>query len=149
MVCKTPRDMVLLVLFTSLLFCGSCAMSPARMYGGPELPAGRTALIVPATEGITLESCDGVKVTSRAVTVQPGEHSVEISFNEVVGVKREYSTTPCLMKFTAEAGHTYRVDRTQPVAGVYSGFIGDRNTGKQVVSGCMNTPRCDEEILFK
>jgi len=114
------------------------------MYSGPDLPANETAIVRGATIGINIESCDGKKVTSSAVSVLPGDHVIEMSFSiSNVGSSRDTS----FMKFTAEAGHTYGVDVTQNTGpGRYTAFIMDATSGKRV-SDNIRKPGGDWERL--
>ncbi|HVN96689.1 MAG TPA: tetratricopeptide repeat protein [Syntrophorhabdaceae bacterium] len=134
-----------LVLTVSVLLISSCAVAPYKAYTGPDLPPDETALIERASIDIAIKSCDGTEVTSDAVTVLPGDHTLEMSFNEV---GRYYARNTCFLKFTVEAGHTYRIDkRFSSIPETYEGFVVDQNTGKQVVSGCAYIPGNEKQML--
>ena len=123
--------MEVLAIVASLFLVGSSFAAPKRMYTGPERPASETALIRGATFEINIESCDGVKVTSSDIAVLPGDHTIEMSFHGVM----EYSQDTSFLQFTAEAGHTYLVDKEYPhnqPGGWYAPFILDKTTGEKV-----------------
>jgi hypothetical protein len=118
-----------LCIVTLVLLTISCSTT-SRMYSGPELPASQTALIRGADSTINIESCDGVKVNSTTVSVLPGEHTIEMSFNDpLVG----YSNYNVFKKFTVEAGHTYGITKKiLATHGTYSVPITDQTTGKEI-----------------
>ena len=95
-----------LAVAASIFLVGSCSAT-TRMYPGPERPASETALVGGATSEINIESCDGVKVTSTSVVsfARRPYHRDVLQWRN--GVFQDNS----FLKFTAEAGHTYRVDR--------------------------------------
>lgn len=114
-----------LAVVASLFLAGSSFAAPQRMYTGPERPASETALIRGATTEISLESCDGVKITSLDVVVLPGVHTI--------GWTHRGARDTDFRKFTTEAGHTYVVDRKElNIPGRYSVLITDRTSGKNV-----------------
>jgi hypothetical protein len=136
-----------LAVAASVLLVGSCSTAPMKGYTGPERPATETALIRGGTSEINIESCDGVKVTSLNISVLPGDHTIEMSFSGSM----EYSIDTSFLKFTAEAGHTYIVDRenvrTQP-GGAYNPFILDKTTGKRVSEGFLPPSKLEERLMF-
>jgi hypothetical protein len=118
-----------LCVVTLALIMISCSTT-TKMYSGPELPASQTALVQGAAGPISIEACDGVKVTSSAITVLPGEHTIWMSLNQIGSVGEYYSTGNIPITFIAEAGHTYGVDvstHRNPYA-----LIKDNTTGEKV-----------------
>jgi hypothetical protein len=131
-----------LVLVTSFSVVLVCSVAPSLLCAASE----NTARIEAAPE-ISLESCDGKKVSSFSIKVPPGKHVVEMSYrSQVSGQTREYSSDTCFLVFTAEEGHTYRVDRTPASNGMYSGFVVDRNTNQRVVSGCDSSIAAERDL---
>jgi tetratricopeptide (TPR) repeat protein len=120
-----------LAVAVSLFLVGACSTAPMKGYTGPERPPSETALVKSAGAGTSIERCDGKKVTSNSVAVLPGDHTIEMSYFD--RASESYSANNAFLKFTAEAGHTYILDRTlssQP--GRYEAFIMDQMTGKRV-----------------
>jgi hypothetical protein len=143
---KATAVLGILALIVSVLLISSCAVAPYKAYMGPDLPSDKTALIEGADPGINLVSCDGIKPTSRqAISVLPGEHTVEMSFNDPsVGYSRDTS----LFKFTAEAGHRYAVDKTiSSDPGRYFPFIMDKTTGRKIQQTFLAKPGTEEQRL--
>jgi tetratricopeptide (TPR) repeat protein len=130
--------MVLLVVF--LFFLAGCAT-------GPTIDSGKYARISGAS-GINIVSCDGKKVTSLSVNVDPGKHTVEMSYlRNLAGFPMEWSNDTCFLSFNAEGGHEYRVDRTSSSNGMYAGFITDRTAEKRVAFGCEVIPGMEDMQL--
>ena len=116
-----------------------------RMYSGPELPASQTALIQGVDSGINIVICDGVKVTSTAVSVLPGEHVIGIQFYYK---EMGYSKDVAYRKFTAEAGHVYSVGITLNVGpGRYDTFIMDKTTGRKMNASNYTVPGSEQGKL--
>jgi hypothetical protein len=130
----------------SFLLAAVC-VSPTRVYSASELPTDKTARIE-AASGISLESVDGKKVSGTSVKVPPGYHTVEMSMRSTVGgVMTIYSSDNCFLVFTAEEGHTYRVD-TPPLSGnAYTGVVRDRTTNQEVTRGCVIPPEVAERKI--
>jgi hypothetical protein len=132
-----------MAVIASLFLTGSSFAAPKRMYTGPELPASQTALVRGADITINLVSCDGAKVTSLEVSVLPGEHTIEMSFSG----GGSYSSDTAFLKFTAEAGHTYVVDKdNQTEPGKYFPFILDKTTGKKVSQNFTPSSKLEERL---
>jgi hypothetical protein len=137
---------VLAVVISAFLL-GSCS-STMKMYSGPERPATETALIRGADATIDIVSCDGTRVTSTAVAVLPGEHRVEVSYSHL-GSEGYSLLGTIMLRFTAETGHTYIVDKVihaPSSPGMSSMFIIDHVTGKEVSTG-MTKPGTEEVRL--
>ncbi|HEX2964584.1 MAG TPA: tetratricopeptide repeat protein [Syntrophorhabdaceae bacterium] len=135
------KILISLLLVIGLLGCSTTT----RMYSGPALPENQTALVRGGDVSINLVSCDGVKVTSSAIMVLPGEHTIEMSYSGSGG----YSINNTFTKFKAEAGHTYVVDKdnfTRP--GRYTTFITDITANKKVSSPADKPKWALEESLF-
>jgi tetratricopeptide (TPR) repeat protein len=114
------------------------------MYSGPALPESQTALVRGGNLSINLVSCDGVKVTSLAIMVLPGEHTIEMSYSGF----GTYSKNSSFTKFKAEAGHTYVVDKDDYTqSGRYTTFITDITTKKRVSSPAEKPKWALEESL--
>ncbi len=117
-----------------------------KAYTGPERPASETALIKGADSSINIESCDRIKATSMAVIVLPGNHIVEMSFQDIMA-EGYMSSDTAFLEFNAEAGHIYLVDkRLHTAPGMYTPFIIDKFTGK-VVSIPIIKPGTEEQKL--
>jgi hypothetical protein len=102
----------------------SCATT-AKMYSGPDLPANEVAFIQSAT-------CDGKKIAASRAAVMPGEHLIEMSFNQASGDWVYWSANNAFFYFTAEAGHTYSVDwKLRPNnEKTYAVVLKDQKTGQ-------------------
>lgn len=136
-----------LAVVASFFLAGPSFAAPKRMYTGPERPATETALIRGASSEINIESCDGSKVTSLEIMVLPGEHTIEMSFSGGMEVSIENS----FLQFTAEAGHTYVVDREDVFSSPgarYHAFIFDKTTGKRVSKNITPESMLKQRLIF-
>jgi hypothetical protein len=135
-----------LAVVASVFLAGSCSTAPMRGYTGPELPASQTALIRGASSGINIVSCDGMKVTSSAVSVLPGDHIIEMSYFD--SISESYSVGTSFIKFTAEAEHIYSVGHmSSSLPGRYEVLVMDQTTGKRVPLKFVDTPGTGERML--
>ncbi len=135
-----------LVVIALIFLAGLSFAAPQRMYTGPERPASETALVKGAASEINIVSCDGVKATKLEVSVLPGEHVIEMSFRGDM----EYSEDTSFLKFTAEAGHTYIVDREDvknQQGAFYNPFILDKTTGKRVSDNVIPPSKLEERLV--
>jgi len=122
--------MLMMLLLTTAFLIASCS-SVTQMYSGPEKPTGEIALVRGADASIDIVRCDGVRLSTGAATVLPGEHTVEVTYSEL---NRGYSLLgTILLAWKAEAGHTYVVDKIIHAApGMSRMFIIDAETKKEV-----------------
>jgi len=117
-----------------VFFIVSCATT-TKMYSGPELPANEVAFIQSASSTVTIESCDGKKISVSRVAVLPGEHLIEMSFyDRTQGDWISWSISNSFLSFTAEAGRTYSVDWETDSRDdrKYVVVLRDRKTGQDV-----------------
>lgn len=136
----------ILLILSSIVVAASCTGTTTVMYSGPVKPAGETALIRGADTSINIVRCDGVRLSSNAATVLPGEHTVEVAYEEMEGYFLEGTI---ILGWEAEAGHTYIVDKVihAPLyPGMSSMFITDQATKKKV-STAMSKPGTEEQRL--
>lgn len=92
-----------------LAVLAACAPTVMKGYPGPVLPVSQIARVESgAYTGI--EVLDGRRVTSDAVNVLPGMHTIvvrPIEYQQPAGPYWFYSLVAASVAFTAEAGHTY------------------------------------------
>jgi hypothetical protein len=142
---KVPGGVRALAIAASLL--ASSIVTSQPIYAGSETTADKPARIE-AASGISLESCDGKRISSLSIKVPPGQHIVEMSvLKQTGGFVTQRSADTCFLAFAAEEGHVYRVDATPPSNGMYAGFVTDRTTGQQVTSGCVTPPGMEDMKL--
>ncbi len=115
---------------------GSCSTAPMKAYSGPERPASETVLIKGTDTSINIVGCDGVQVNSTTVIVLPGKHTLEASYSEIKS-EGYYSEGTMVLMFTAEAGHSYLVDKVIHTSspGMSRMFVIDGASGKEVSTG--------------
>jgi tetratricopeptide (TPR) repeat protein len=149
-VCNNKQRLSFLVYALAVLIFGlleaSCSTT-TQMYSGSERPASDTALVRGADVSIEIIRCDGRKLNSRAAMLLPGEHTVEVTYSEGSGGYSLLGTI--ILRWKAEAGHTYIVDKAIHSAsrpGMSTMFIIDQATGKNVSSG-MIKPGTEEGRL--
>jgi len=124
------RLLKLMIILATAFLIESCS-STTQMYSGPEKPAGEIALVRGADASIDIVRCDGVRLSTGAATVLPGEHTVEVTYSEL---NRGYSLLgTILLAWKAEAGHTYIVDKIiHSAPGMSKMLIIDSETKKEV-----------------
>lgn len=134
----------LTIVFVTALLVLSCSTT-TQMYSGPERPVRETALVRGADVSIEIIRCDGRRLSSTAASVLPGDHTVEVTFNEQTeGV---YLKGSIMLAWKAEAGHTYVVDKRLNVGpGMATMVIIDQTTKKNVSTGLMK-PGIEKERL--
>jgi hypothetical protein len=129
-----------LIVAVSVLFLAVSCSTTTQMYTGPERPASETALIKGADYSIYIERCDGTRVSSAALTVLPGEHTIEATYDE--GPGGYYNVDTARLGWKAEAGHTYIVEKariTERPGTWGSMFIKDQTSDKKV-SNALSKP---------
>jgi hypothetical protein len=124
------KPMIVLVMVFLILSCSTTT----QMYSGPERPAGETALVRGADLSIEIIRIDGRKLNSMAASVLPGDHTVEVTYSG----QFYYLIGSMILRWKAEAGHTYVVDKLIGTApGMSSMFIIDLATKKKVSTGLL------------
>jgi hypothetical protein len=137
--CVAKLTIVLAMVFLIL----SCS-TITQMYSGPERPAGETALVRGVDVSIEIIRIDGRKLNSTAASVLPGDHTVEVTYREYGGY---VLLGTIILRWKAEAGHTYVVDKLLHAApGMSSMFIIDLAT-KERVSTSLLKPGTEQERL--
>jgi hypothetical protein len=132
-----------LTIVLAMVFMVLSCSTTTQMYTGPERPAGETAIIRGADISIEIVRCDGRKLNTTAASVLPGDHTVEATYHD----QMSYLMGTILLKWKAEAGHTYVVEKRKNVApGMATMYITDRTTGKEV-SGSLFKPGTEKERL--
>jgi tetratricopeptide (TPR) repeat protein len=127
--CVAKLTIVLAIVFLIL----SCSTIP-QMYSGPERHASETALVRGADVSIEIIRIDGRKLNSTAASVLPGDHTAEVTYSG----QFYYLIGSMILRWKAEAGHTYVVDKLIGTApGMSSMFIIDLATKKKVSTGLM------------
>ncbi|HEX2964854.1 MAG TPA: hypothetical protein VHO84_03680, partial [Syntrophorhabdaceae bacterium] len=122
-----------LVAFAICLVLVSCAAT--RMYSGPELANSQVAIIQSADLTVTIESLDGKRTPSSRIAVLPGEHTIEMSFDDrMPGGWVYWSVNNFIFSFIAQAGHTYSVDWKMSPDNYRTYFVvlKDKTTGEHV-----------------
>jgi tetratricopeptide (TPR) repeat protein len=134
-----------LTIISVMVFLIFSCSTTTQMYSGPERPSGDTALIRGADASINIVRCDGTKLRTNAATVLPGEHTVEVTYQE--SGEGYYLLGTIMLMWKAEAGHTYIVDKLIHAApGRSSMFITDLGTKKDVSTGLLK-PGIEQERL--
>lgn len=142
------KSHVTIVMFlAALLLLSACQVMKA--YPGPELPSTQTALVQGGAY-TEITSLDGRPVTSQALSVLPGPHTITMRIfdQEPTPISVQYafySFYDGSVSFVAEPGHRYVVSvdvaaSPFPMSGEYPtgfgwmGYVSDR-TSKQIVAG--------------
>lgn len=123
-----------LVTILSMFFLLMSCSTITQMYSGPERPANEIALIRPADTGIEIVRCDGTRLSGTSAAVLPGDHTAEVTYSD--HSEGYYMVGTQILRWKAEAGHTYVVDKILHTApGMTAMYIIDRATGKKFSGG--------------
>ena len=122
-----------LIMATTFLLIGSCAMLPMKGYDGPDLSADRTAIIENGVY-IDINKCNGVKLGSfqDKVIILPGDHTIEMSFQtQIIWDYIFYSRETASLTFKTEAGHSYVVYALFSIKG-WKVYVKDKKTNELI-----------------
>ena len=126
-------------MYASALLTSACTTA---MYSGPRRPPSELAIL--ASDDSTISSIDGVQTPYSGgnfgkFEVLPGEHSVGVSLNRVVGGGVYTADRPYTLCMKAEAGREYRV-RIDMVGSLWRPYMVDESSAALVSHPCGAVP---------